>query len=360
MKKKTIAILVIVLVLVSTMRAFAFEKDSIGIDQKVSMISSELLSSIEPEKDLYGLEDVDFSTLSLGNPIPTYVLREEGLVEEKDMLYYPILCGNEWVATATVFNMSNEIPNVQISTAYAGNNVVQDSVALLFDQKGAYLINNDKALMVESAAVIDDEKLTLDDYKGNLRVPTSQIQKKMHLEVNSVVKARAYESSHYLSVPLITQAANSKQCWAACIASIRGYYGTPTTIDDVYNFTGVTKYNGALVNDVEGFLENYSFSPEYVADSFYSWHDLRYDISEDGCPIYANCQYTMITGHAVVIRGFYVNQNSSATGWGSISYMDPSNGLYASSSVTSDYFYYVPRGTIGESYAMRDFLVVYD
>ena len=57
----------------------------------------------------------------------------------------------------------------------------------------------------------------------------------------------SFNNQKYLSVPLIKQKTGSKQCWAACVASIRGYYGTSTTIDQVYNFANVTKYNGAAV-----------------------------------------------------------------------------------------------------------------
>ncbi len=60
-------------------------------ENQIVSITSNMLQSIEPEKEMYGLGTVDFTSLKLGNRIPSYILSTEGLKEEKDTLFYPLI-----------------------------------------------------------------------------------------------------------------------------------------------------------------------------------------------------------------------------------------------------------------------------
>ena len=166
-----------------------------------------------------------------------------------------------------------------------------------------------------------------------------------------------FEGQYYLQVPCIKQAKGSLQCWAACIASIRGYYGTSTTIDEVYDMSDVLKYNGANVFDVSNTLERFGFNVN-CSWGRYSWLSLRNAIYYNGTPIYGHIGYTDDDAHAVVIRGYDVNQRESSVGLGLISYMAPADGAYCTSIVYNDYeFIYVPSST-STPYTIEAFLEV--
>lgn len=248
----------------------------------------------------------------------------------------------------------------EISTAYANLANPEDQVALIFDRYGASLLNGTSMIEADRLPYVDSSKLSLETYSNNLSATTACLEEAYELKIDSVQSPRSFERSHYLSVPLILQDEGSKQCWTTCIASIRGYYGNTTTIDDVYEFTNVTKYLAQDTEQVETHFDNYQLLTQYINPYLYSFYELRAVISLDEYPIYAHLEHGGGTGHAVVIRGFYVNQDPIENEQGSISYMDPLDGLYASCSVVDDTFNYIRRGTNKPEYAMSDFLIVYE
>ena len=67
MKNFRVIICIVVLILVGSTRiVWANEITYVEMEKSVLDRTQELLMFIEPEKDLYGMEDVDFSMLSLG------------------------------------------------------------------------------------------------------------------------------------------------------------------------------------------------------------------------------------------------------------------------------------------------------
>lgn len=70
-----------------------------GIDEMTSRESlfaaeveskvADVLVAVELQKDDFGLENVDFSRLALGNEFPSYELTENGLVLIEDIHYFP-------------------------------------------------------------------------------------------------------------------------------------------------------------------------------------------------------------------------------------------------------------------------------
>ena len=115
-------------------------------------------------------------------------------------------------------------------------------------------------------------------------------------------------------------------------------------------------YNAANIYTAANTLGAYDFSVTWRWDGSYNWYQLRTAIYFNETPIYTACEYSSISGHVVVIRGFYVYQNISEVGI--IGYMDPATGTYAASSVATDGdFYYVPSGSSAQ-YTMSAFLEV--
>ncbi|MCF0150030.1 MAG: hypothetical protein HUJ80_01310 [Firmicutes bacterium] len=346
---------------VSTMQA-ADRRNIVGngtsLDDEIVEVTKCVLQFMEPEKDLYSMGNVNFSSLYLGAQIPAYVVKSTGLVAETDILYYPIMSGSEWIATAIVTADSRGHLNVQISTDYAKcyEESVLTEIAFVFDDTSAYVVTEQDTIMVATAPNPMPERGSIQNYSGRINLNRTELIAKYAVGGGCINSTRSFDNQYYLQVPCIQQAANSLQCWAACIASIRGYYGTTTTIDDVYTKAGVTKYLGANIYTASNTLESYGFTVTNRWAGSYNWYQLRTAIYSNETPVYAGCSYTQTSGHAVVIRGFYVYQNISQVGI--ISYMDPVTGTYVASSVATDgEFYYVPSGGDAQ-YTMSSFLEV--
>lgn len=371
MKKKiSITAVVFILVLAISMPIFASTESfstiaDISVEKQVASLTSEVLRTMEPEKELYGLEDIDFSTLYLGSQIPAYELDESGINAITDVFYFPVFSGDTWVATSFVTYGDRGEMIVQISTEYAEKYAeleqLDDEVALIFDESSAYIYTNNTAIITATSSDRISHRINIKDIKESgitINPMTTLLAKKTTIPIkkNAYVTRSAFDNQKYLSVPLIKQAANSLQCWAACIASIRGYYGKSTTIDQVYNFADVTKYKGATLAKCKSVLQKYGFKVTEYSQSFFNWYQLRTEIYTYENPIFAECKYNNSLGHAVVVRGYYVN--SQASGIGIISYMDPSTGKYGASSVEKDYGFYYVSSANSKKYSMDCFLSV--
>lgn len=370
MKKKIICLSLIIAVVFSfSVPAFAADtalSTATAFENQALALTSDVLEFIEPEKSLYGLAGIDFTSLYMGEKIPAYILTDDGIASETDISYFPIMNDNIWVATSIVSFDSAGQMNVQVSTeyanAYAGDANTSTEIALFFDSNAAYIYTDDIGLVqVATSPDTITGRVSCKEYTDAFVLDTEQLNSQYPLSVNidaseRTQTTRSFDNQYYLSVPSIQQASGSLQCWAACIASIRGYYGTTTTIDDVYNFSGITKYLGANVYTAANVLENYGFSLTWYWDGSFNWYQLRTEIYANESPFFVACSYSNSNGHAVVLRGYYVYQNISQVGI--ISYMDPVTGSYAASSVATDGdFYYVPSGSSAQ-YTMNTFLAV--
>ena len=365
MKRKFFSIVLSVCMILSCVSpALAAESSNISagnvvLEEEIIERTKCVLQFMEPEKELYGMGNVNFASLYLGTQIPAYVVKSTGIVAETDILYYPIMSGTEWVATAVVTTDSFGNINVQISTDYAEtyeDEGTPSEVALVFDDTAAYVVTEQKSMLAAVSPNVIPGRESIQTCSGGVNVNRTDLTAKHAIGSASTYSTRSFDNQYYLQVPCIQQAENSLQCWAACIASIRGYYGTTTTIDDVYTKAGVTKYLGADIYTAESTLKSYGFTVTWRWDGSYNWYQLRTAICLNETPIYTGCTYSTTSGHAVVIRGFYVYQNISQVGI--ISYMDPATGTYVASSVATDGdFYYVPSGSSAQ-YTMSSFLEV--
>ncbi len=374
MKQKFLSfMLALIIISICYPSAFAIEKKENSTVNRSATFLDEVveqtrmsLQFIEPEKSLYGLPYVDFSSLELGEQIPAYTLMENGTLLETDIIYFPILSGSEWVATSIVSFNSEGDPIVQISTAYAkaynGDIGVEEDVALVFDDSSSYIIAESDIIKVSSSPNIILERGSLEKHMDTINIEKNGLEAMcdVGLETDGDVTplVHPFEGQYYLPVPCIRQAKDSLQCWAACIASIRGYYGTPTTIDEVYDMAGIRKYNAAPLHDASYTLEKFGFNLNWGNDGGYSWLSLRNAIYYNETPIYCHIGYSDKAAHAIVIRGYYVNLRDTSAGLGLISYMDPVDGAYCTSVVKKDCeFYYVPSSNPTE-YIIDTFLEV--
>ena len=71
-------------------------------DESMQLKIQDGLVFLESEKELYGLDSIDFTNLSLGAQIPAYILAEQGLSFDTEVAYYPIIENGYWILTAAV------------------------------------------------------------------------------------------------------------------------------------------------------------------------------------------------------------------------------------------------------------------
>lgn len=369
----------VVVVIISLMMLFAFSVPAAAIvtdnfspastatQEEIAFKTTLLLQVMEPEKEQYGLAGVDFSSLYLGNQLPAYIVGEDSVTQSTEILYYPIMSEDDWVATAMVTTDAADNLNVQISTKFAeeySGDGAGDEVALIFDNNGAYIANDAKVMQVAEVEVATPGRESLQKYSiGTVQnVEKAKLDSTYALQPNSVARISDFDNQWSLDVPSVKQAEGSKQCWAACIASICKYYGKSATIDSVYTKAGIAKYNGADTYDASDTLEAYGFDVTWKWRGSYNWYQLRTAIFSKEAPIFASCNASTGSsgsssiGHAVVIRGFYVYKNVSQVGI--ITYMDPDVGRYVSSTVATDKNFNYVSADRNVQYYMNIFLEV--
>ena len=368
MTKRIIGLCLLFAMIVSTaFSAFAVDVSDLStadttvtFETEAAEITQLVLQAIEPEKELYnGLEDVDFSELYLGEEIPAYNLTGSGPVEVTNISYFPIMYDDEWVATSKIFYNTAGKMIAQVSTAYAVAYAQEENpgtqVALIFDDQSAYLYTNSGLIEAAVNSYSTPERVSVEEYEGVLAAPVTtslQAQSTLSVSVTSAAQSRnlnprSFETQEFLMVPKIKQTAGTAQCWAACIASIRSYYGTATTINNVYDFSGATKYVAKNIHFAKAVLEDYGFSVTPYLLNGLNFYQLRIEIAINGNPVYGACTIDENTnqGHAIVLRGFMCYTNVTSV-LGTISYMDPQTGDYAASYVQTDgKLDYVPEGT---------------
>ena len=95
---KRIISLVLALGMWLSMSVAVFATDEEFIDEDYKTLVIEALNRIEPIKEEYGLENVNFESLSIGSILHSYVFTGEDL--EEDRTIYPLIYNNELVALA--------------------------------------------------------------------------------------------------------------------------------------------------------------------------------------------------------------------------------------------------------------------
>ena len=248
--KKLISVLLVVCIVVS------FAVPVMATDNTTPTISTETVGVIQTglrnasyEKDNYGLDGIDFSSLYLGNPIKTYEYTANGYAP-LSIPYYPLFSSGDLVAFALISEVDGN-PKATISTAYVDDlSELDEAFALVFDRTSCYLLTensfdlllnfSENEGIVESRASIDQSvvpALTL----GSL----SSI---MALGAMPETRSEAYMSC---AVDYVSTSGYSNISWAACVACIGNYL--------------VPSMNETAVSIAQDYLGN-SFNSEVTLD----------------------------------------------------------------------------------------------
>lgn len=189
--KKIIGLTLSSVLVLSLFSSLAFAQ-SFAVDlgfEQIYEIGTRLLSDIEHEKAMYGLGDVDFSNLYIGEHIPAYITEKTHLTPSA-IRYYPILENGQWVITLAAAK-TNGVWNGQISNSFVNELPLltsNDSLALVFDNDTAYLSKNSALNEISSFnEVIGRADISLVPMTINVTLPFEQLS--IHISDNRLIFA---------------------------------------------------------------------------------------------------------------------------------------------------------------------------
>lgn len=316
---KVFSMVLVVTVIASIMApVFASERQQLILDVGQMEKLSSALEDVATLRGTMGLENVDFTSLSLGTSIPTYEYVENS-VNAMNISYYPIFHAEELVAFAMCdefsgsFNIitalvpeTKELISVNSSQAFVYD---RDSCYLLVDGEYHHLV--DSAMITESRNDIE-ECVPVDDVlcsEGNATqaIPFSGV---MPLAVTATC-----------NVSFVSQNPPSNYCWAATVACIGNY------------LTGESYSAITIAKSYWGASYNYSLSPDKAMNVLKSKYNKEYTYN-DCVPTDSTLYNNLVAGYP--LYGRMINPNTaqthavtiyaySMTG-GYISIMDPEYG----------------------------------
>lgn len=314
--------------------AYAAVDDSVP-EEHIKAIENALLG-ISPEKEVYGLGDVDFSNLWIGNEIPKYEFTNNGLCKIEEFLTYPILDENEKIVALANISRDDVETSASVSCElaetlndYLGHENTE--ICLVYDNASVYCWNGKtQTKLFDYFEIIDiRSKASWDNFSQIHDIKTSKICKNVLLYASGWINPIGYEDEViYRNVEKIPQPTGSGWCWAACMACVINYHkGTDYDAEGIADYYKVGFHDGKSLEEIAdglfydfgldywGLWNDYGDLPSYAA-----FKSLDYNYPPIGCFT------TGGTNHAVVIRG--VDNQASR-----FSFMDPATGTYQSGSI---------------------------
>lgn len=317
-----------------TMVSSATAEDfSLLAEEKMTALGN-ALGSFEAQKNIVGLEDVDFSALQLGKPIQTYVYINETF-EPGDVLY-PIINGTDLVLWA--IDLDGQF---QITTALVDelNSLVDvgTSIAIIYDRSSSYLYMNGRFTLLKTSTLDDPSRSVFDPSKPhdyNMLQTTTLIGLKKLPHKAYGARAQRYFSCN---VEKVLQAPYDNLCWAAVTACISNYVkGTSLTTDRVAQIfkKSMVQFNfGIGAEEIQSLMDE--FNLPYTFDVLVpSDNQILTNIKNDR-PIYSIWTYGHGNSHACCIYAIDIMN-------GYIYVMDPWDGFIS-----------VPRPSNGGVYNYR-------
>ena len=187
------------------------------------------LSAIIPEKEYYGLGDVDMNNLSIGEKIPTYEVVDRNL-EPTSVSLYPIFDNTGTLVVLAATSTINGEIIVSISQTFVDTLCLlapDSQISIIYDKNDAYLLSDGTLTKLteypyENHLNRDDIETLTENSLASLCGVGLNANKR--LSVANLPKPYGDECDEevYLAVPIKKQPTNTL-CWAACCASIISY-----------------------------------------------------------------------------------------------------------------------------------------
>lgn len=307
--KRILSCILVLSCLVSSMPTLAISAE----DTELSTIAANVekhLTSIYPEKEEYGLGDVDFNNLWLGSPIYTYEA-VSNTISPYDFRIFPILEESSIVALALV----EDDNMVTLTTAEVNtfNTYLNEfgSIAVIYDNSSAYICSENEIVTtwtIDASYGADRSSLATTPVQVSTDDSIIELSTASPVyELGLTAQARATE--YFLAVPRIPQIIGDVYypiCWACAAASIGDYltWGTRTGLDVADATYGrqaipATETYKCLeaIRIVYGINYDYytgitSGIPQMIAVSL-----------SENAPVWSHWSYPPNSAHVMVIRG---------------------------------------------------------
>lgn len=334
--KKILSALLILAILLPSILTVSASRTNMPLSQSERVLLIDALSEIEPQKDAWGLANVDFTNLNVGLPIQTYNY-VEGTLESSHVMY-PLTVDDRLVLWAIPIGGQFQITNglaSEVNTAIDFNT----PLALIYDASNAYIYSDQYFSHlkhfdqeIDSRGVLNtNTRLTVEG------INTISLSQKAFLgyEKTNNDMHRAIPMNYSCNVSYVTQHPYNNLCWAASVACIVNHVNG-TSLDAVTvakRYFGNTDFNRDIGEDnLTEKIQGYGLS-YYQACTGGNFDNKIIDSILADNPVGA--VFDVINGpyHAGVI--YSINVIS-----GRIQVMDPEFGMTtASLSETNDYVY---------------------
>lgn len=344
LKKAISAILVFILCTNFMFSAMASDVKDSPTSEDIQSIST-ILADIEELKDSVNLSFVDFSELYLGQPIPTYICKNNNLVPGCEM--YPIIFDGQLILWAIKNDTTWQITTELVSET--NNKLIPNTpLAILYDNSHSYLYTEEKITVAGNLSSGGSLRTPLNVNRSTLNsvIDTEAISPSIKLPHN------ANAPSYYgCEVSYVSQNPPSTRCWAATLACVVNYCkGTSYTANSMYNahhssLSGGGE-DGALITEVAAILLK-SYNLSYSHTSSTSVDNYILNSIQAGYPVYSKWSVSSSSAHATCICGINVLS-------GYIYIMDPEFG-FTSATVSNGRYRYTSSYS-GSSLSLTEIL----
>lgn len=319
MKRKIIALLLVLAFVMQPNRAFASEV----IDNEVAEKTEMILQNV--------VEIMAESEYALGYSIPSYMVESSGIIPAETDIY-PVYANDEVVAFASAFVAEIEEEqqvfvscNAEYAEAFSDYvlNNPNEEVSLLYARDGAYIVDESNSFIklydwydgsleeLNTVEVSDESIIKQLVSKARIIVPVINLSR---ADTNLYVT----QVGNYAHPSCQIGGCNEGLCWAASIAQIVKYHkGWPYSAEAIHDMTGC--HGSSEAGDFRNAVQSFGIFPSMVAFSF-SKADVKRTI-DAGDPSFMAINRS-VASHAVVLYGYSYN-SSGLTGF---NFMDPNSG----------------------------------
>jgi len=280
---------------------------------------------IHPFKDEYGMGNVDFTTLKIGEAINVYDYINDTFVFSR--IAYPLFSGNELVAI--LYNIGDSVYQVMNGMDELIKDIDCSEIAIVYDSDGCHVFDGEEFHQIYVANNPGTIKDCLATDAGTVlldEIQVSDFTVSYDLGYTNVVTPRNGDS-YILGVSYVTQNPYDNLCWAASIAAITNYKtGSSLTAVGVastyFSSKGLPFTDDDI--DITEVASRFSYHLPYMS------YSLRYQVPTDaqiannitaGNPILGSFEVQAAGGwHDIVIRGY-------DTSLGQLYAIDPQTGF---------------------------------
>lgn len=331
MRIRKITALFLVISMMACVFSINAHASNVFLSESQSNLLSDALIDVEAEKDTWGLSNVNFQTLSIGNAVQSFEYKNGQLI--RSFVMYPIIHDEQLVLWAIPVNGHFQISNSLVDEVNSHIGFAENFV-LLYDRNGVHAYTGDtmRCLVEYEDSLTTRSKLTTDVLTRSTVITQADYTKlidNVAIHYNSRVRNTGYAVTCNVSRVVQT---GDYTCWAASIACISNCV-LGTSYDDV-----------TVAKRITGSQTNYDV-PLYFGDALSALSQMQLSwYSTYGASL--TRMYSSIANNHPVLAFFsgYGASNHYCTVYGAnsangrIMIVDPREG-YASVNRSSDGYY---------------------